>query len=361
MKALATLRNYFCYCGIEKDEYNALKKDAYVSNFSVWRILHFVMAAVFGLLTVGSLLSGMMKANRLFYLSAMVYSIIAICLFFVLRKDSLAAQLVIYLSISVLFLFGGFITRNRPDVPAATFLVMLVITPMFMIDKPYFMAIELCAASTVFLLWMHAVKPYDVWRVDLVNVAVYTIVGINLHIIANSIRIREFVLTRKINIQKDMDELTGIMNKGALTREINRYLGDDSADRGIMLLLDVDCFKSINDTYGHDVGDDVISRLGSFLGGRFAGDRIAGRFGGDEFIVFIKNTDDPETARKTAEEIISGAPECVTLPDGGRISVSIGIAFCSGRETNYSEVFKKADTALYRAKADPDRSYCFAE
>ena len=208
---------------------------------------------------------------------------------------------------------------------------------------------------------MHAVKPYDVWRVDLVNVAVYTIVGINLHIIANAIRIREFVLTRKINIQKDMDELTGIMNKGALTREINSYLGDASADRGIMLLLDVDCFKSINDTYGHDVGDDVISRLGSFLGGRFAGDRIAGRFGGDEFIVFIKNTDDPETARKTAEEIISDAPECVTLPDGGRISVSIGIAFCSGRETNYSEVFKKADTALYRAKADPDRSYCFAE
>ncbi|MBQ6257919.1 MAG: hypothetical protein IJJ60_15105, partial [Clostridia bacterium] len=192
------LRNYFFYCGIEKDAYNAIKKDAYVSNFEVWKILHFLMAAVFGFMYVTSLFDNMMEANRIFYLVGFLYSVLAVFLFFKLRKDSLIGQLLIYLSMSLLFLFAGFISRNRPDANATAFIAFLLVMPMFMIDKPFFMAIELSAASAVFLVWMHGVKPYGVWRVDLYNVVTYTVIGIFLNIIANSIRIREFVLTRKI-------------------------------------------------------------------------------------------------------------------------------------------------------------------
>ena len=154
MTVLKTIRNYLFYCGIEKDEYNAIKKDAYVSNFEVWRILHFLMFAVFGLLYVNSLFSDLLKANRLFYLIALLYSAAAICCFFLLKKDSLAAQLLIYCSISFLFLFGCFVTQNKPEIPATMFIVLLLITPMFMIDKPYFMALELIVASAVFLIWI---------------------------------------------------------------------------------------------------------------------------------------------------------------------------------------------------------------
>jgi len=359
MKVFKTLRNYICYCGIEKEEYNALKKkDAYVSNYNVWRVLHFLMAGIFGFLFVGSFFSSLMGMNREVYLVAFLYSATALLFFFRLKKDSLAAQLIIYLSISLLFLFGCLITRNKPGIPATTFIVLLLITPMFMIDKPYFMAMELCAASAVFLVWMHRVKPYDVWRYDMINVAIFTVVGIFLHIIANSIRIREFVLTRKINIQKDTDEMTGLKSKDALTREINQYLNDESTDKGILFLMDVDKFKLINDTYGHDIGDRVISQLGGFLGRKFTGNEIAGRFGGDEFIVFLRDTDDPDLACNTADEIVRGVRECIDLPDKDRkVSLSIGIAIYHGQEKNYSEIFKKADIALYRSKADTKDRY----
>ena len=359
MKVFEILRNYICYCGIEKDEYNALKKqDAYVSNYNVWRVLHFLMAVIFGILFAGSFFSHLMGMNRMVYLVGFIYSTIALFFFFKLKKDSLAAQLIIYLSISLLFLFGGFLTQNKPEIPATTFIALLLITPMFMIDKPYFMAIELCVASAVFLIWMHGVKPYDVWRYDLVNVVIFTVVGIFLHIIANSIRIREFVLTRKINIQKDTDEMTGLKSKDALTREINEYLEDESTDKGILFLMDVDKFKSINDTYGHDIGDHVIGQLGRFLGSRFTDNEIVGRFGGDEFIVFIRNTDDPEQACSIADDIIRGTWEHVGLPDKDRkVSISIGIAIYHGQEKHYSEIFKKADIALYRSKADPENRY----
>jgi diguanylate cyclase (GGDEF)-like protein len=209
---------------------------------------------------------------------------------------------------------------------------------------------------------MYYVKPYEIWEMDMVNVIIFTVVGVILNIIANSIRIKEFVLTRKINIQKDTDELTGLKNKGALTREINAFLDNESAYEGIMMLMDVDQFKSINDTYGHDVGDIVVASLGSILKNKFDKGEITGRFGGDEFIVFIKDTDDREYARKTAESIIASASQINALPDTGKkVSVSIGIAIYKGYENNYSEIFKKADIAMYRSKADPENRYCFYE
>ena len=129
-----------------------------------------------------------------------------------------------------------------------------------------------------------------------------------------------------------------------------------------MLLMDVDRFKSINDTYGHDTGDCVIMQLGSFLAGRFTGNEIVGRFGGDEFVVFVRGTDDPEAACAIADEIVRGVAERVTLPDRERkISVSIGIATCNGEEKNYSDIFRKADMAMYRSKGDPEKRFYMYE
>jgi len=361
MKALKILRDYFLYCGIDKAEYHAIKKDAYRSNFAVWRVLHYLMVATFAFLFVSSLFNDLMRSNRWFYIIALVYSLIAIVLFSFLKKDSIIAQLLIYLSISVLFLFACAITQNKPEIPATTFIVFLLLAPMFMIDRPFFMAIELCGASAVFMIWMRNVKPYEIWEMDAVNVVTFTIVGIFLNVIANSVRIREFVLTRKINVQKDIDDLTGLKNKGALTREINAFLEDPLSKKGILFILDVDRFKLINDTYGHDVGDEVIIQLGRFLGRQFTDGEIVGRFGGDEFIVFIRDVNDVETADRIARQIIEGASESVRLPDREKkIAISIGIAMYNGQEQNYSGIFKKADLALYRSKGDKTNRFCIA-
>ena len=352
-KALRTLRNYICYCGIEKEEYKAVKKDAYRSNFEVWRILHVLMALAFGILFIFSLSSGFVADNRFFYLGAFVYSLIMSGLFFILKKDSLIAQLLIYLSISILFVFGAFITQNKPNAPAISFIAFLLITPMFMIDKPYFMAIELFCASSIFLVWMYFVKDPDIWKADLMNTIIFTLTGIVIHVLVNSFRIKEFVLIRKINKQKDTDELTGLKNKAALTRKINKYMSDNSNNKGALFILDINKFKTMNDTYGHDVGDSVLRQLGGYLAEKFINKEIVGRFGGDEFIIFLKHIDKADEAMKVAEEIANETSERIKLPtDEVQFSVSIGIAIYQGQEKNYSELFKKADIALYKVKAN---------
>ena len=358
MKVFRILRNYFFYCGLEKDDYNALKKDAYISNFVIWRVLHIFMAVIFGGLFASSLFSQLLETNRLFYLIAFIYSTLTISSFFVLKKDSIIPQLIIYLSMSLLFLFGCFISYNKPWGHATTFITFLLVLPMFMVDKPFFMAIELSAASAVYLVWMHGVKPYDVWMTDFVNVIIYTIMGIFLNVIANSIRIREFVLNREIKIQKDLDELTGLRNKGALTREINEFLADPMTDKGIMFMLDIDHFKAINDTYGHDAGDRVLAQVGHFLKQEFNNNEIVGRFGGDEFIIFVKDIDNLDAVDSIAKKIVSGVAENVVMPNPDeKVCVSMGVVIYQGRETNYSEIFKKADVAMYLSKADDKKEY----
>ena len=351
-KALKTVKNYVCYCGIEKEEFKAVKKDAYASNFQIWRILHIVMDFAFALLFIFGLFNDLAKDNTYFYLGAFIYSVIATVFFFILNKRSLIAQLIIYLSISVLFLFGCFITQNKPNTPAITFITFLLISPLFMIDKPYFMALELVVASTVFLIWMHSVKVPEIWQADLMNTIIFTIIGILIHVIVNSIRIKEFVLIRQINEQKDTDGLSGLTNKEALTRKINNFFKNNPEGKGLLFVLDVDYFKSINDTYGHDIGDQVLCELGKYLGQKFINNEIVGRFGGDEFIIFYKDIDDVTFAEKTANEIINETKETIKLPtDEVKFGVSVGAAIYKGEEKNYSELFKKADIALYKTKA----------
>ena len=359
MKLLRTIRNYYFYCGIEKEEYNAIKKDAYISNYKVWKLLHFLMAAVFGLLFISSFMSNLMAMNKWYYCGAFVYSVLVTIIFFKVKKDSIIAQLLIYLSMSLLFLFAALVNLNKVEYNATTFVVLLVLTPMFMIDKPYFMTIELTAATSIYLVWMSFVKPSAIWQVDAANTITFTVVGSFLNIISNSLRIREFILTKQIRLQKDTDEMTGLRNKGSLTREINEYLADPLKNKGTLMILDVDRFKSVNDTYGHDIGDSVIIQLGKILAKKFTKDEITGRFGGDEFILFIKDNDDTDMACTIASEMVSLISENVSLPKKDeKLSISIGIALYKGIEKNYSELFKKADVALYEAKANPNERFC---
>ena len=354
MKFFRKLRDYFCYCGISKDEYKEVKKSAYISNFEVWRVLHFLMDAAFGTVFLISLFDEYMGMNEIIYGAGLLYSVVATVLFFILKKDSIWAQLFIYLSISMLLLFSAFITAAKPELPAIAFFAFLLISPMFMIDKPYFMAIELVAAAGIFSLWMYFVKDPAIYRIDVVNVLTFTPIGIMIHIISSSYRIKEFGLIREINLQKYIDDLTGLKNKSCLTREINSYIERDTEfKQGIFFVLDIDGFKEFNDKNGHDVGDEILSQLGAFLKSKFYSDEIVGRFGGDEFIIFIKNNADARLAAKIATELASEVGEVVKLPnEKEKLSISMGIALYRGVEKNYSEVFKKADIALYKTKAD---------
>ena len=117
--------------------------------------------------------------------------------------------------------------------------------------------------------------------------------------------------------------------------------------KGTLIMLDVDDFKSINDGLGHLFGDEFLKVFATTLKGVFRSNDIVGRYGGDEFLVFLNN-DNPDLAKKKAEDIMR-AISTIDVPEIGQVNSSIGIAV-SIDNTDYVHLMKQADSALYQAK-----------
>ncbi|MBQ3281116.1 MAG: EAL domain-containing protein [Eubacterium sp.] len=141
------------------------------------------------------------------------------------------------------------------------------------------------------------------------------------------------------------DGLTGLYNRSAY--DLMRH--DLDMDHNALILVDVDKFKSVNDTYGHDVGDMVLKRVSEVLTYCFRSTDHVFRLGGDEFVVIMTNVD--SSIREQVRAKIEQANVMLQKPTGDLppTSLSVGVAF-GDRENPEGDIFKDADTALYRMK-----------
>ena len=148
------------------------------------------------------------------------------------------------------------------------------------------------------------------------------------------------------------DSLTGLPNREAYeetaAREVQRW---QRYDRPLCLAVcDIDLFKTVNDSYGHSAGDEVLRQLASILGNRLRGTDFVARYGGEEFVVLL-----PETDREQAEQVMESLREAIEQSQitweqkDLQLTVSIGIAEFKGKDILQS-AFTRADRALYQAK-----------
>ncbi len=153
----------------------------------------------------------------------------------------------------------------------------------------------------------------------------------------------------------EKDALTGILNRGAFDQLRSRL--KMKLTPICLLLIDVDVFKSINDTYGHEMGDRALKRVAELLEDTFRASDFPARIGGDEFAVIMTevNEDSRESIARKAEEM----NHILLKGENGlpKFSLSIGIAF-SDRGFD-DELYKKADKALYRVKEAGRCGYAF--
>ena len=153
------------------------------------------------------------------------------------------------------------------------------------------------------------------------------------------------------------DALTGLYNRRYMESHVGTLV-DRSAARGkslSVLLLDIDYFKSINDGHGHDAGDDVLRDFSDRLRACIRGIDLACRYGGEEFVVVMPDTD-IGVATMVAERIRRRVAGDMFPIQGGQksieVTISIGIAARSTAEDTAAMILKRADEALYRAKRD---------
>lgn len=161
---------------------------------------------------------------------------------------------------------------------------------------------------------------------------------------------------RRIKEQSERDPLTGLYNRRVIGDRLSRAL---KSDRGsALVLLDLDSFKLVNDTLGHDAGDNLLIRVGERLRSTVRRTDVIARLGGDEFALILRNVESEADAQRLADKLLAALSVPVRL--GGRDvlpSGSLGIALFPRDGTTPSELMKHADLALYRAKALGRRTY----
>jgi len=156
------------------------------------------------------------------------------------------------------------------------------------------------------------------------------------------------------------DEMTGLLNRAYTMNTIQQIITEESNTIHALFSLDIDCFKVLNDTLGHQAGDDFLIAFAKALKGCFRDSDVVGRIGGDEFFVLMKNVPNMGTVAKKAKTVMRISRKlCSTYPVPG-LSVSIGISLFPKDGTDLRTLYAKADGALYQAKRNTKNRFCFA-
>jgi two-component system cell cycle response regulator len=153
-----------------------------------------------------------------------------------------------------------------------------------------------------------------------------------------------------------IDELTGLYNRRYFERHLSIMLDkarEQERDMAVML-IDMDFFKAVNDSHGHDIGDAVLREFAQRLRRNIRGVDLACRFGGEEFVVLMPDTDYRQ-AQGVAERVREAVAERRFEVKAGRslaVTVSVGLALNEAETDTPDVILKRADVALYRAKRE---------
>lgn len=169
---------------------------------------------------------------------------------------------------------------------------------------------------------------------------------------------------QKVKLLAESDPLTGLSNRAYFEHSIRINIVNNIRDKHklALLLIDLDNFKFVNDTYGHDVGDRLLLLVVDSIKSCLRGNELFARLGGDEFSICLSNLDSVEDASKVASRVVETLTKPFIINESEvHSTASVGISIYPDNATNFEELFKQADIAMYRAKKLGRSRVCFFE
>ncbi|WEE75811.1 GGDEF domain-containing protein [Comamonas testosteroni] len=182
------------------------------------------------------------------------------------------------------------------------------------------------------------------WLVTMLGSLLFSLVFSGLMLIVS---MRDAMAT--LRDERNHDMLTGVLNRRGFWEFADPLTRDRKAQPFSIVVADLDHFKRVNDSWGHEYGDGVLKAVAEVMQASVRGADLVARFGGEEFVLLLTQTD-IETAQRVAQRIRAGAVEIIApLPDGQRVTLSMGIV-ASPFGSDLREAVMRADQQLYKAK-----------
>lgn len=264
--------------------------------------------------------------------------------------------------LGTLFLLSVFAASTiwiHTSVPLISMLLMLPLIFATLYKDSILSWLQLLICVVIYVLkelYFYPNSPYLPPLNNFINISIFTgSIVCELFLIEE---VQEYV--QAMEKRADRDSMTGLYNHRIFYERLDMLFTNhkNNGTSFSLLVIDIDRFKRINDTYGHAFGDDVICRLSEILKNQEV-DCFCARYGGEEFAVIFENIDST-AAYKLAEEIRLQFAGCVFMtPDGGRsFSISIGVTDNNNSCVNSKEMFLRADQMLYKAKESGRNRVC---
>jgi diguanylate cyclase (GGDEF)-like protein len=199
----------------------------------------------------------------------------------------------------------------------------------------------------------------SVWAVIVGSVVMFLLVLARMNVAISQIAAmsrQRRLLQDELHHQASHDVLTGLPNRGQALLLVNQALerARRTGDAVTVLFVDLDGFKTVNDTLGHRAGDEVLRVVARRLSSAVRHGDVAARLGGDEFVVMLEGATASGTAAQVAERVIDAVSQKIIVESGAeaRVGASVGIATSAAGDVTADELVHDADQALYRAKAE---------
>ena len=243
-------------------------------------------------------------------------------------------------------LLGSFLDPQRS---AITIIILLCILPLFIIDKPGRNILYQLLFAGLFVICSYLAKTKNIFQEDMRYFPIYLayVLGGNYFALADKIESAEnYVLVRK---EAQHDALTELLNRKSGEEQVKSLLEQNV--HGIFTVLDIDNFKTFNDKYGHQAGDDVLCEVAKVMRSVFRTVDVIWRLGGDEFAVYAVNMNDEEAyVKRFAELLMKQEAVEISSCERVRVSISAGCTICAAEQTDYEKAYQISDQALYMAK-----------
>ena len=268
-----------------------------------------------------------------------------------------ASLLCILLSIILLTFSVLLDTIGSAGAPAIFVPMMYVIVPV-VFTLPFHISYGMIAITEIaYAFMLSTYKNNMTGRYDLFGSIVALACSLIIANIITMLRVRDYMLQAEYKYRSMTDGLTNILNKEAIFDALRKYFQAYNPHTiCALIIMDLDNFKTLNDTKGHAAGDVLLKEIGRLLTETFRRLDIIGRFGGDEFVILLKGTADPLLIRNKytmiQERLKQLTQEQLDIP----VTASFGSVYAEDQTVDAHLLFQQADTALYEAKREKKSS-----
>lgn len=260
----------------------------------------------------------------------------------------------------LLCLAAFFEAAFHPDETGFLFMVLLIVVVTGIMDKPRNIFIYDMILSGLYVLLKVSLADETIFFEDILRLIIIDFIALssNFRIMNNRVVLMQKNETSQNSAEHDA--LTGIMNRRGGDAMIRAYMANGVT--GTFILMDVDLFKHINDTYGHGRGDEVLKQVAHNLSQAFRNGDVVMRMGGDEFIVYATGIEDIHSVEKRLQ-LIKERMHTIVLDEetGDHVSVSIGCCINHGSYPSYEAMYAVADRMLYYVKEHGKDGYKITE